>query len=352
MMSRVIAGVIIGLFLFSLVAGLCVIEVEGQGLNNGRFPADGTWNGMVITYGIQGAELSNPVQGEGSLAFEGIITGDTLTLSGKLHQENGWGADAVITLGAFGEETSVRYEGRLNETVRSWDQDFRLTIEAPPGSEIYQFGGFTIHMDGLYNDGPRGFDVEADLTREVSQGSVDHIVVSSPYTSVRTGDGSFTVTATVFQLDNSFVPDDTRVTFSLSDRQGGSLGGASIALPPNGGYTVGGVVTATFFPPGSSYWDDPVHVAGAGSIDIIAYGGGDKQGVFTIQIYNSDNDSSGDGSHDTLPTGQISAIPLEYLIVGVAVLVVIVVGAFLFLRSRSGSSKYMEIPPPPPPPPP
>lgn len=242
--------------------------------SSGTFPVEGAFNGMVITYSVSGADLGTPSDTYDfttSRIYNGTVTGNAVTVSGTVHQGNGYGADVAVSLHVGTATDSVSYSGST-----PWDQSFSVSVNVPPGAKS---GSFSISMTGSYNAGSRGLVVSGQFLAP----PIDHVIVVSPKSNVLAGDNPFTVRAIVYDSDNSQVDDGTEVTFTLTDKESGTLAGASIE--PQTGYTINSEVTATFTPPGSSYWHDPLHAnyAGTNSITITAYAG-DKQGSFEILI--------------------------------------------------------------------
>jgi hypothetical protein len=242
--------------------------------SSGTFPAEGAFNGMVITYSVSGADLGTPSDTfdfTTSRIYNGTVTGNTVTVSGTVHQGNGYGADVTVSLHVGTAADSVSYSGNT-----PWDQAFSVSVNVPPGAKS---GSFSISMTGSYNAGSRGLVVSGQFLGP----PIDHVIVVSPKSNVLAGDSPFTVRATVYASDNSQVDDGTEVTFTLTDKESGTLAGASIE--PQTGSTLNSEVTATFTPPRASYWYDPLHAnyAGTNSITITA-SAGDKQGSYEILI--------------------------------------------------------------------
>jgi hypothetical protein len=163
--QRNAAGLILIISIVSVMFTIFPGDVEA--LSSGRYPeSPDTWNGMVITYSISGVDLSAPSDTPGytwTRDFNGTITGSTVTVSGNLHQENGYGADATVYLAVGSASESASYSGSINETNPIWDQPFSLSVNVPSGA---QYGSFSISMEGIYNAGGRGLVVEGSLTAQ------------------------------------------------------------------------------------------------------------------------------------------------------------------------------------------
>ena len=109
--------------------------------------------------------------------FNGTITGSTVTISGNLHQENGYGADATVYLSVGSANNSASYSGSINETNPIWDQPFSLSVDVPSGA---QYGSFSISME-IYNAGGRGLVVEGSLTTQaISSPNPTSTVIPKP----------------------------------------------------------------------------------------------------------------------------------------------------------------------------
>jgi hypothetical protein len=295
---RCIAGIFITVIALALLSPCFMGSVKAQ--NSGTFPsnADG-FNGMVITYSISGVTTTAPVDVSDFTTtrdFNFTITSSSVTVSGTfqmLKPSSGVYASATaeVDIGSQSKSASFNNSGTTGD---SWSQPFTVTV---PASTSANTGSISLSIGGEYGNGEsRGLEVNGHLA--VSPLAVDHIEVISPNDNIYTGDSSFYVSATVFGPGNTQVPDNTPVTFSLSDKEGGSLGNAYIQ--PETVYTSNSQVQVTFRPPDSSYWQDSLHTAYAGlnSITITASAGG-KQGGYEILIYNPDTNTATPGVTDT-----------------------------------------------------
>jgi hypothetical protein len=351
---------ILVLSLTLLFSSFMINPVKAQG--SGQFPDSGNLDnaGSVIIYSISGVSLSAPndhgprdVFGVWARQFTGTITGGTITVSGTLKENgSGFSAHLAVSVSAGDQTDSASYDrpATTGDALVEWDQSFSVSVTVPQGATT---ASFSIDMVSSHDAGNRENVVYGDFTAQSS--GVDHISISSPYDYVNTGDSQFTVTATVFGPDNSQVPDGTSVTFSLQDKEGGTLGGAK--MYPQTQETSNSQVTATFYPPTSSYWDSThLDYAGTNTITIRASAGG-KQGAYEIAIYNSDN--SGDLNNPnvtpdiTTPTPPAGRANYTLLIVAGVVIAVVVVGVVVVAIKLSAKPKIQSqtLPPPPPAPP-
>ena len=353
--------VILVLSLTLIISSFLISPVKAQG--SGQFPDSGNLDnaGSVIIYSISGLNLSAPNDngpraqefGVWARQFTGTITGGTITVSGSV-RENGSGFSAHIAVSVTaGDQTDSDSYDRPASTgaLVEWDQSFSVSVTVPQGATT---ASFSISMVSSHDAGNRENVVYGDCTAQNT--GVDHISISSPVDYVNTGDSSFTVTATVFGPGNSQVPDGTLVSFTLRDKQDGTLGDAKIE-PRTAVETVNSQVTVTFYPPTSSYWSDSKHsdYAGTNTITIRASAGG-KQGAYEIVIYNPDNSgdlNNSDNSPDIItptppPTGNADYTIL--IVAGVVIAVVVVVIAVAAIKLSAKPSIQSQTYPPPPPP--
>jgi hypothetical protein len=250
--------------------------------NSGQFER----GGMQINYSLSGVTVTNSSSSGSQLEGGGSAT--SLSLVGTVQ------AGATITVsGTFVADDTAYSDNAGSATIRagsatnttgsipvppSTSAPFALSLTMPTDAQ-----GVDISIGQGSNEASWGFGVSGSFT---VQSSVDHITIVSPYDSVLAGSAPFTITANVYGIGNSAVPDGTPVTFTLTDGQRGDPAGASI---DETAYTINSAVTVTFSPPGVSYWDDSFHSSFSGQnyIMITATAGG-VQGSKTIDINQAD----------------------------------------------------------------
>lgn len=138
------------------------------------FPA-APFNGMQIHYSISGAGLGPTTDKEGfttSRSIKGILTSDTLTLSGSASIQSGWGADVTVRLYGGSEDQT-----QTNNIKAPGSFAFNLTIPRP---RTVKGGGFSINMVGLYSmagagssTGTRGLVVSGSFEQSPEEKSRD-----------------------------------------------------------------------------------------------------------------------------------------------------------------------------------
>lgn len=291
-LCRNLVGLILILLVFSLMFSMVVPDAGAQ--SSGRFPDEGTFNGMAIIYSVSGVDLTVPVDTSDfttSRVFNGSVSGSVVSVSGTFHFERGSPTFVIATasVSVGGTDQSFTYDCSTNESISVVDQPFSASVTVPSGATS---GSFSITMTATYGNGEvRGLTVSGRLT--ASGGGVggdfevDYITLFSdgPTDYVYAGSSSFTLRATVFGKNQVRVPDGTLVSFGLSDRFGG-LAGASV-YPVSAG-TVDSEVVVTFTPPRSSYWNDPDHDPTANNRITITASAGGKQASYVIYILPDD----------------------------------------------------------------
>lgn len=116
----------------------------------------GGYNGMKISYTVSGALLGEPQDaGISSRYYKGRLGSGSLTVSGWVEQNNGYGADVGISV-TVGDHTE-RFD---DSGGNPWRQEFSVTVPIPAGETK---GSFSILMTGNYNAGSRYLFVGADF---------------------------------------------------------------------------------------------------------------------------------------------------------------------------------------------
>ncbi len=293
------------------ISNVFITGVKAQ--ESETFPAADTFNGMKISYSIQGVTLEAPEDSGGFVPtreYTGTVSaGNTITISGTFHMEWDASVEGTVKIYAGSATKSVDYDLTANESRPTVDQPFSATITVPSNAMT---ASFAITMDASYGNGEsRGLEILGDITVEGGSPTVtvDHITLySNSYSDYIYADSSpFTLTATVYGEDDTQVPDGTVVTFEVSDRFG-ALAGARVA--PTSAGTASSEITVTFTPPDSSYWSDPNHDPTASNRITITASAGDKEAVYIIYIepdetatptYTSTPTSPPDNNDDSSP---------------------------------------------------
>ena len=115
-----------------------------------EFPAGGTFNGMQITYSISGVSIESSTDVEDfttSRKLTGTVTGNTVTLTATVKQENGFSAD--FSAGCGDKTYSKSIEVGQSDT-------FTLTAAVTKDMEYINV---SVSMTGNYNAGTRGLVV-------------------------------------------------------------------------------------------------------------------------------------------------------------------------------------------------
>ena len=119
----------------------------------------GGYNGMKVGYTVTGATLGQPQDSGSSLRYyQGRLGTGTLTVSGWVEQNNGYGADLSVSVTVGGREE--RYD---DSGSTPWRQEFSVSVPIPPGETK---GEFSIMVTGSYNAGDRTLFVGADFAPE------------------------------------------------------------------------------------------------------------------------------------------------------------------------------------------
>jgi uncharacterized protein YkwD len=123
----------------------------------GTFPNE-PFNGMTITYDVQGAQLGTPLDQPGFTTrrtYHGRVVGPVLRVAGTVKQDWGYGASVRVTVQAGGEAKSFEASGST-----PWTQAYDVSVPVPPGTTT---GSVVVSMVGDYNAGTRGLVVAAYL---------------------------------------------------------------------------------------------------------------------------------------------------------------------------------------------
>lgn len=127
-----------------------------------RFPINGDFNGLVITYTVSGAELATPQDTGGfttTRTYEGSLSGGRLEVSGTVQASAGWAAWVSVTVSAgensdsFAAESPSAPHGLFEAP---WSQPFTVAVDVPNGASS---GSFSIDLSAEYNAGGRGLAV-------------------------------------------------------------------------------------------------------------------------------------------------------------------------------------------------
>ncbi len=167
--------ILLGTAIFLLLTGVCVakdIEVNhlplcpakpkqaSGGTVSGTYPGS-PFNGMQITYSFNGGACGKPVDKPGFTTarhYEGVLGAGTMTLSGSVKQDWGYGASVRVDLWAGKEKRKFNAKFKKGES-----RSFNLTLQVPKGAGS---GGFRVDMTGEYNAGGRGLVVSGSLQGE------------------------------------------------------------------------------------------------------------------------------------------------------------------------------------------
>ena len=125
----------------------------------GVFPNE-PFNGMQITYSFSGGSCKKPTDKPGFTtrrSYEGVLGSGTMTLSGTVKQDWGYGATVRVQLWAGNQKKKFDAKFKKGES-RSFD----LSLQIPENAKS---GGFLVDMTGEYNAGGRGLVVSGNLER-------------------------------------------------------------------------------------------------------------------------------------------------------------------------------------------
>ncbi len=151
--------ILLGTAIFLLLTGVCVAKDSG-GTVSGTYPGS-PFNGMQITYSFNGGVCGKPVDKPGFTTarhYEGVLGAGTMTLSGSVKQDWGYGASVRVELWAGKEKRKFNAKFKKGES-----RSFNLTLQVPKGAGS---GGFRVDMTGEYNAGSRGLVVSGSLQGE------------------------------------------------------------------------------------------------------------------------------------------------------------------------------------------
>ncbi len=175
------------------LAGLCAaLAVATTGQPPGAIAAGGTFpgtpfNGMSISYSIDGAELWAPLDRHDfttSRTYHGRILGPVLRVSGTVSQDWGYGASLSVEVSAGGERKTFTAEGE-----NPWRQNYDVAVPVPPGTTT---GSVSVRMVGYYNVGTRGLVVSAYLDNtaptDTPQPSATPTPTATPAYDLQVGD--------------------------------------------------------------------------------------------------------------------------------------------------------------------
>ncbi len=155
-------GILNNLLIFILLLTIMTVPVKA------KFFPDQPFNGLQIDYSISGATLGVPIDTGGfttSREIDGMITGDTLTISGIAKAEWGFGATLDVTLHVEGQEDVTFHEEKFPAEGLAKDpmsQEFSLSLPIPPEANN---ASFSIYIEGNYNAGSRGLIISGTLEK-------------------------------------------------------------------------------------------------------------------------------------------------------------------------------------------